>query len=194
MTSRGGFTLVELLFTLLISTIIGGSLVTVMLHQTQLAASQNRNIINQETLRETLEFLTDEIQLMGSGVDEPYLGTAAEAELAFVGDLNNDSVPDQVRYLYDAETQQLSRTLYSTNDNGQTWNEVSTDVLIENLQTCGFTYYGSNNTEPGTVDDVTSITIELALNSPDFATAFTMGRIAPQAMATRVTIRNRMFD
>jgi len=193
-TSRKGFSLMEMLVALAISAVVGGGIISLMIYQTQLTATQNRNIINQEALRETTHFLTDEILSMGSSVIQPYLNTASENELTYVGDLDNDAIPDMVRYLYDANSQQLSRTLYTTQDVGQTWDEISTDVLLDNLSQFGFTYYGANDIEPVTIDDVTSIKIELALNVANTSTALTSGRVAAQSMITRVTIRNRRLN
>jgi type II secretory pathway pseudopilin PulG len=188
---RGGFTLLETLLALSISVLVGGSIISLMIYQTQLTATQNRNILNQETVRETMHFMTEEILSMGSSVIEPYLDTAAADELTYVGDLDNDGNPDKVRYLYDANAQQLSRTLYSSTDQGQTWDEVSTDVLLDNLSQFSFTFYGANDIEPTGVDDVTSIKIELAQDTAGTTTALTNGRVASQSMMTRVTIRNR---
>jgi hypothetical protein len=189
--SRAGFTLIESLLALSISLLVGGSIVSLMIYQTQLSATQNRNIINQETVRETTHFMTEEILSMGSGVIEPYLSTAGADELTYVGDLENDSIPDKVRYVYDANNHQLSRILYTTEDAGQSWNEISTDVLLDGLSEFSFTYYGANDIEPATVDDITSIKIVMALDASDATTALTEGHVAQQAMMTRVTIRNR---
>jgi prepilin-type N-terminal cleavage/methylation domain-containing protein len=191
---RAGFSLVETLMATAISGIIGGALVMVLYQLTQLSTSQNRNMLNQESLRDTAHFIMEEILAMGNGSVEPYIADASAHQLTYIGDMDNDGTPDKVRFTYDTNSGQLTRTLYSTNDNGATWSTVSTDVLLDGMEDCSFTYYAAGNAAATGVTDVTSIKLALQLDPEAHTTAFTTGHISPQNLTTRVTIRNRMLQ
>ena len=74
-SSRSGFSLFELLVTVFITAVIAGAIVTLMNSQIQLSTTQNRNIINQENLRDAMEFMGDEISNAGSNAEEPFFTT-----------------------------------------------------------------------------------------------------------------------
>jgi prepilin-type N-terminal cleavage/methylation domain-containing protein len=188
-TPRKGFSLIELVISMGIGLIIAAGVMWMLTSQVQLTATQNRNIVNQERLRETLYFMTEEVRAMGSGVIEPYVSIATDVELEYVGDLDGDPLPDRVNYLID-ETD-LVRTVWNSNDGGLTWTEIGEDVLIDNVANGSFAYYAFGNAETDVVGDISSIDMALALDVSD-GTAFNEGRVAQQSMVSRVTIRNRL--
>lgn len=188
---RRGFSLVETLVALAISLIVGGGIITTLVVNMQVSAAQNRNMLNQDDVRETLAFMADEIRAMGNGAPEPVLLEATPTLIRFAADLDGNGVPDRVKY--ELSGAQLVRTLYTTADGGATWSVAATDVLLDDVSALTFTYYGYGNTTSPAINAVTSVGIQLALNVGATATALTQGKLAAQALATRATIRNRLF-
>src|SRR5688572_30092334 len=123
---RRGFSLVELLIVLAIGGIIGSAIVTSLLGQMQLSSTQNRTIINQQNLRETLDYMADEVSSIGAGVTEPFIDIADAQELRFVSDIDGDGDWNRVRYYLSAGV--LRRQLWSSSDGGGSWTAVSDDV------------------------------------------------------------------
>jgi type II secretory pathway pseudopilin PulG len=184
-----GFSLIEMLVAMFVSMVIGGAIITLFLGQMQFTASQNRNMVNQDNVRATMSFMADEIRSAGNGTVEPFLLTATSTALRFTADLDGDSVPDRVQY--EVSGPQLIRRLYTTADGGVTWTEVATDVLLDNVAECLFTYFGANNTTNPLINDITSVQVRLRLNVGATETGLTQGKLAAQAMVVRATIRNR---
>jgi Tfp pilus assembly protein PilW len=188
---RKGFSLIEMLFAFLIGMVIAGAIVSLVVSQIHLTATQNRNILNQESVRSTLRFVAEEIQLLGTAGDPPSLITAEASEMEFIGDFDGDSVPDKVNY--NASGSLLQRTYFTTADGGQTWTQVATDTLLDNVSSFGFYYFAKGNVAPVTADEITAVEIRLTLNVAQNTTAFTGNRIANQSMVSRVTLRNRLL-
>ncbi len=186
-----GFSLVELLTAMFIALVIGGAILSLLVGQMQFTASQNRNMINQEDLRSTLSFMADEIRTTGNGSAEPYILEATTTILHFETDLDGNGVPDRV--MYELAGTQLLRRLYATEDNGATWAEVATDVLLSDMRELLFTYYGPNNTIDPTIDAISAVQVRAALSVENTETALTQGKIAEQEMIVRATIRNRLI-
>lgn len=189
-----GFSLLEMLIALAIGLLVGGTIITVMQSQIQLSTSQNRNMLNQADLRDSIGFITEEIVTMGSGVVEPYVEVAESEELMYVGDLNNDDVWERIHYFYDSPSEELRRTLSQSSDEGATWTVIGTDVLAADISTINFAYFADNNQIPGTVDDITAVEVKMTMNVNANQTSFTGGRVGGQAMVGRMTIRNRKMD
>lgn len=187
---RRGFSLVELLVVAVISLVIGSAVIAALVNQTQITASQNRNVLNQENLRDSMRFMSDEILSLGSGVTEPFIFTALQNEFDFVGDVDGDGAEDRIDYTFSGS--QISRALYSTPDGGASWNLVRTDVVLDGVSDLSFTYFAFGDTLPTGVDDITSVEISITLDPNRFSTAMTTGKTADQGMASRVTLRNRL--
>jgi prepilin-type N-terminal cleavage/methylation domain-containing protein len=194
---RRGFSLVELLVSTAIALIIGSAVIMLLVQQTQLTATQNRNMINAETVRSVLTFMTDEISMMGNGVPEPIIVLANVDEFIFYSDIDNDGTTDRIRYF--RQGNELRRTLSTTND-GIVWNVVGTDVLIPHLLAGSdtplpglrFEYYGVNNsTTPATADEIRAVKIMIGLDTTQTTTAFTDNKVSQQNMVAYATIRNR---
>ena len=186
---RSGFSLIELIISVGIGLVIAAGVMWMLTSQVQLTATQNRNIINQELLRETLYFMTEEIRAMGSGVIEPYVTIATDVELEYVGDLDGDPLPDRVNYLIDEG--QLIRTVWNSNDDGLNWTEIGEDTLLDNVAGGEFLYFQFGNEETDVPADISSIEMGLILDV-SAGTAFNDNKVAPQSMVSRVTIRNRL--
>ncbi|MEZ5339403.1 MAG: prepilin-type N-terminal cleavage/methylation domain-containing protein [bacterium] len=192
--SRAGFSLVELMISLAIAAVVGVTIATVMQSQIMLSTTQNRNMLNQGDLRDCINFMTEEIVTMGSGVVEPYVEIAEPGELMYIGDLNNDEVWERIHYYYDASTQELRRDLDQSIDDGATWTVIGTDVIMENLDTIQFVYFADNNQVPLDEDEITAVEIKMTMDVENEQTAFTNGRVGGQAMVGRMTIRNRRMN
>jgi hypothetical protein len=178
-----------MLVAMFVAFVIGGAILTLLIGQMQFTASQNRNIINQDDVRATLAFMADEIRTAGDGCAEPFVLQATPTSFSFQSDLDGNGVPDRV--LYSEANGILVRTLSATADGGLTWSVVATDTLLSNISEFLFTYYGSNNTTLPAINDTTSVQMRMALDVTSTETALTQGKLYPQAMVMRATIRNR---
>ena len=184
-----GFSLVEMLVAMFVAFVIGGAILSLLIGQMQFTASQNRNIMNQDDVRTTLSFMADEIRTAGDGTIEPFVIEATPTTFHFQSDLDGNGIPDRV--LYSEANGQLVRTLYSTADGGLTWNEAANDILLNNISEFLFTYYGLNDTTLPALNEITSVQIRMAIDVSSTETALTVGKLYPQAMVMRATIRNR---
>lgn len=191
LVDRRGFSLFELLVTVLITTIIAGAIVSMLFSQIQLTTTQNRNVVNQQNLRDALEFMGDEISNAGSNSEEPFFTLAGSTEVEFVGDQDGDGSPDKVHYYVNGST--LYREIYTTADGGVTWDLQSTDEIINNVLNLTFSYYAYDNVAPLDTSEITSVKIELEINKDLNTTAYTSGKLASQAQMRRVTVRNRLL-
>ena len=191
---RSGFSLMEMLISMAIALIVGGTIITVMQSQIQLSTTQNRNMLNQADLRDAINFMTEEIVTMGSGVVEPYVQVAEPTELMYVGDINNDEIWEQIHYFYDAGSKEVRRTLSQSTNEGANWTEIGTDVMAEDIDSINFEYFSQNNQVPATEDEITAVEIKMTMDVNRNQTAFTGGRVGGQAMVGRMTIRNRKMD
>ncbi len=192
--SPAGYSLMELLVSLAIAAVVGGTIATVMQSQIQLSTTQNRNMLNQADLRDCINFMTEEIVTMGSGVVEPYIEVAEPTELRYVGDLNNDDVWERIHYFYDVDSLEVRRTLSQSTDAGANWTTIGTDVLMRNIGVINYTYFANNNQAPVTDDEITAVEIRMTMDVQADQTAFTGGRVGGQAMVGRMTIRNRKMN
>lgn len=193
-TLRRGFSLMETLVAIMISMLVAGSIVSLMVGQMRATSTLNRNMLNEQTLRDNLVYMTDEINSMGNNGEEPFMSEATVDQLEFSGDVDNDGDLDLVEYIYDEDAAELTRTLSSTDDGGATWDEVATDVLIPNVEEFEFTYFTTGNVESADVDLITAVQIRCKLDTAAGATEFNQGKIAVEEQVTRVTIRNRTLD
>ena len=83
---RRGVSLIELLMVVVIGSAISGAIISALMSQVQLSATQNRTMINSQNLRETLDYMADEVSHAGAGCTEPFIDTANTSELRFVAD------------------------------------------------------------------------------------------------------------
>lgn len=191
---RRGFSLIETLVVIVISMLVAGTIVTLMVGQMRTTSSLNRDMLNEQSLRDNMAYVMDELNAMGNNTAEPFMSEATESSIQFNGDVDNDGSVDQIEYVYDEDEGTLSRTLRSSSDGGSTWDDVSTDVLIPNIEELEFIYYTAGNTETDVVDDVTAVQMRVKLDEGAGATEFNNGRIAKEEQVSRVTIRNRTLD
>lgn len=184
-----GFSLVELLIATFVGAILAGGVITIMVSQLQLNASHNRNMANQQNMRDSVNYMLDEISLCGSNVPEPFVLVATATQFKFYGDVNGDQDWDELDYAYDGNG--LVRTFRTTADGGASWSEPVTDTLLQNVSDFAFTYYAAGNVETDVEDQISSIAVSLTLTSNASTTAFTSDRTRDYSMNSRVTLRNR---
>lgn len=186
---KRGFSLLELVVATFVGAILAGAVITVMVGQLQLNSSHNRNMANQQNMRDSVNYMLEEISLCGSNVSEPFITTATSTALTFIGDINGDGNWDEVSYSYEGSN--LMRSLRTSPDQGSNWNEVSTDTLLENVSMFSFSYFAEGNLATDQESEIHSIGIAVALGNDDTATAFTSGRTREYSMTGRITLRNR---
>ncbi len=183
-----GFSLVEVLISMAIGSLIAGGVVALLLSQAQLTATQNRNIINQENVRDVVHFITDEIALANTyDATEPVIA-ANDSEVSFFADIDGDNVTDTIAFYVD-ESSNLRRSFQSPANGGME----ADDIILRNVQSFTFTYYAADDAAPATIDEITSVELQLVLNTSG-GTTYTSGKQRPQSMVGRATIRNKLLN
>lgn len=186
-----GFSLLELLIATFVGAILAGGVITIMVSQLQLNASHNRNMANQQNMRDSINYMLDEISLCGCNVSEPFITTATESSFIFVGDVTGDGAWDEVNYSFDGAS--LQRTLRTSADQGSNWTEVSSDTLLDGLAAFSFAYFAPGNIETNIEAEISSVGIGLTLADDVASTAFTANRARSYSMTGRITLRNRQI-
>jgi len=186
-TRQAGFSLVEMLVTVAVSAVITGAIVTLMYSQIQLSSTQNRNMINQANVRDVIKFMVDEMQLAGTDDSSEPVLTADSTAFSFYADIDANGVVDEIDYYLTADNTLMRR--YTTDNGGTPF--VADDPLLNNVHVLQLTYYGEDEAVPANLAEITSVEVRLRLNTAAEETAFTSGRLAPQAMGGRATLRNK---
>jgi prepilin-type N-terminal cleavage/methylation domain-containing protein len=191
MKRKAGFSLVELLVVLVIGSLISGAVISALMSQVQLSATQNRTMINSQNLRETLDYMGDEISNIGAGTTEPFIDIANTSELRFTSDIDGNGSWNRMRYYLNGST--LRRQYWNSTNSGITWTQVADDVLLTGVSNLTFTYYQRGNTAPANNNQISMVQVAITQNAGQNATAFSTGRIATGRLTIRATIRNRML-
>jgi len=191
MMKRSGTSLVELLVVLVIGSVISGAIITALMSQVQLSATQNRTMINSQNLRETLDYMADEISNIGAGTAEPFIDTATSSELRFTSDIDGDGTWNRVRYYRSGTT--LRRTLWTSTNAGVSWTQTSDDVLLTGTSTVAFTYYQRGNTAPANNNAISMVQVAITQNALQDTSAFNQNKVPTGRLTIRATIRNRML-
>jgi prepilin-type N-terminal cleavage/methylation domain-containing protein len=188
---RRGVSLMELLIVVVIGSVICGAIVSALMSQVQLSATQNRTMINSQNLRESLDYMGDEISNIGAGTTEPFIDTATTSELRFTSDVDGDGTWNRVRYYLQGTT--LRRQFWNSTNAGTSWTEVADDALMTGVTALVFTYSQPGNTASTTNNDITLIQVALTQDPSVDTTAFNSNRVATGMMSIRATVRNRML-
>lgn len=190
--NRRGVSLIELLVVLVIGGVISGVIVGTLMGQMQITSTQNRTIINQQSIREVLEYMTEEITVAGAGVAEPYISTGETEDFRFVADIDGDGDWDRVRYWRTGTN--LLRELATSSDQGVNWTVVSSDIMLQGISTLQFTYLAHGNVAPVDLSEITSVEIRVTQDASHGTTRQTVGKVAQGRMVSRATIRNRLLS
>jgi Tfp pilus assembly protein PilW len=189
--TRRGTSLVELLVVLIIGSAISGAIISALMSQVQLSATQNRTMINSQNLRETLDYMSDEISNIGAGTTEPFIDTATTSELRFTSDIDGDGTWNRIRYYLSSGT--LRRTLWTSTNAGVSWTQTSDDVLLKGVSALTFTYAQRGNTAPANNNAISMVTVAITQNALQDTSAFNKNKVAQGRLTIRATIRNRML-
>ena len=198
---EGGFTLVEILVSLMLATLVAGVIAT--FNRFQLFSLQNQavQLDVQSTARAITDLLAREVRRAGLNAKPPFCGlTQARVDLIRIkADHNNDgsmSGPNEdISYRYDASRKSIERTDHTTN---------RTDVLVEGLETVLLTleYFDGNGTrlignlgneglDPGERTAVRRVRVTLVL--AEDAADPTSNQMFQARAATDIDLRNRFF-
>ncbi|MBN2083437.1 prepilin-type N-terminal cleavage/methylation domain-containing protein [bacterium] len=188
--ARRGFSLIELLITLAISAVIAGGIVSLMVSQMQLSTTQNRNMINQQTVRDVVKFMVEEIQLAGTlDGTEPVIIADYQA-FSFYADIDANGVTDRIDYYLDESNTLMRR--YSTDNSGTPF--IAEDPIMSNVYYINFSYFNIDDTMPANNSEINSVELKLELDISQGTGALTSSKLAQQAMVGRATLRNKMLD
>lgn len=180
--------LVELLVSIVIGMLVVGGVVSLMVSQMQLSTTQNRNILNQENVRDVVKFMVDEMQLAGTTDGSEPIIEADYTVCSFYADIDDNSVTDRID-LFLSEGTLMRR--YTTEVGGVPF--VAEDPLLNNVYNLQFTYFAAGNGIPVNNAEITSIEVRLQLDTSVESTSLTSGKLAPQALVGRATIRNKLL-
>ena len=189
--SRRGMTLIELLVVLVIGSVISGVIVTLLLGEVKLSATQNRTMINQQNLRESLDYMADEIASCGAGTTEPFISTAQAQQLQFISDIDGDGQWNRIKYYMNGTD--LKRTLWTSSNQGTSWTQVSDDKLLSGVSNLTFNYYQRGNSTTSNTALITMVEIKITQSAAYNTTGITSGDVATGRMSIKATIRNRML-
>jgi len=189
-TDRPGFSLIELLITIAISAVIAGGIVTLMVSQMQLSTTQNRNMINQQQVRDVVKFMVEEMQLAGTQDGTEPVITADYQAFSFYADIDANGVTDQIDYYLDENNTLMRR--YTTDNTGTPF--IAEDPLMANVYYLIFTYYNTDDAVPANNAEINSVEFKLELDITQGTGTLTESKLAPQALVGRATLRNKMLD
>jgi len=187
-SARKGYSLIEMLVALAIGTMIAGGVITLMVAQMQLTSTTNRNIINQENMREVVRFICDEIRLANTFDGSEPIVAADTAAMSFSADIDANGVTDLVEY-YMSDSTLMRR--YTTTVAGAPF--VAEDPILRDVGGISFTYYAIDDVAPANFAEITSVEVELQLDTTANQTALTGMKLTPQLLVGRATIRNKLI-
>ncbi|WP_027371583.1 PilW family protein [Desulfovermiculus halophilus] len=175
---RGGFTIVELLVTLVISGIVLGAVYNVFISNNKIYIKQNKLVKIEQRLRAAMSLLTHDIRMAGYGSeqnDTVGINKNASSEhkvmLSFFDEQENATMSYSY-YVYDSET-------YGDNALGRKKNNATVQPLMPNVRSFDIQYCNPENGCEGiakNLDNISYVTIYLAsyadnsqLNVPDLS-------------------------
>ena len=183
-----GFTLIEVLMALLITSIVTGSIFSLFSLMTRSFTSQEVTAQVQQQIRVGVDFIARDIRATGfdptGEADAGILG-ATPTSFQFTVDRDENGslleVDENITYTFNAAAGRLERT--DTNSG------FGTEVLVENVEVAdsGFTYLDGSSPPVATanLDDIRTIVIAMTVEEP-------AGRAAPvnRTLSARVSARN----
>lgn len=148
-----GFTLVEMVMVLAISTIVLAAMYSVFTIANKNFTTQNAAANVQQNLRSAIGLMARDIRLAGldpSGSDNFGIAYAAQTKIRFTidstsGSSNFNGIVDEANWeeiTYDFQGNQVMQTLYET----VTTSTADTAALISNITNLNFAYFDAENT------------------------------------------------
>ena len=206
--SKNGFTLVEMLMALAVSSIVMAAIYSVFTITNKNFTTQNVAANVQQNLRSAMGLMTRDIRLVGLdpiGTDSFGIGYASQAKIRFTqdsidsgtGEFNGEV--DEANFeevTYDRQDDQIRQTLYETKAATP-----DTAVLLSNIKELKFAYFDAANTDlidysltpPRVPDDklgdIRSVEVTITIEEP-------AGRDEPvsRTLIRKVKCRNLAFD
>lgn len=108
--------------------------------------------------------------------------------MSFHADIDGNNTSDFVEYYMSGSS--LMRR-YTTTTGGAPF--VAEDLILRNVQSVAFTYYALDDVAPADISAITSVEVALQLDTAAHTTAHTSGKLAPQVLVGRATIRNKLL-
>lgn len=185
---NSGFTLVELLATLLISGIVLGGIYSVFVSQQRAFAAQEQISEMSQNIRTAMDLMTREIRLAGyrtSGATFNGIFTAQASTIRILADLNQDGDTidnnEDITYSYDAATLQI-------------WRNSTSSPVADNITSVNFLYTlsdGSTSSTPSNPADIRMVNISITARTsyPDPGT----GQYRSITLTSDVTPPNLAF-
>jgi type IV pilus assembly protein PilW len=182
-----GFTLIEILITLLIAGVVMAAIFSIFVSSNQSYRTQDSVADAQQRVRVGIDFMVDDLRMAGlDPTDSGNFGfeTATGTKLRFTADVDLDGVVDntnleRVTYEYDAANQRLRRCLYE-GTGSESW-----QTLINDVSAVTFTYLDSSGAVAGTPADARSVLITLTAQGTNG-----QGGTFTRTLTTRVICRN----
>jgi len=186
--NQEGFTLIEILMALVITSIVVGAAYSLFSLMTRSFTSQEVTAAVQQQLRLGVDFITRDIRATGfdpTGETGAGVLTATATSFQFTADRDENGslaeLEEDVTYTFNAAAGRLERVDANS--------AFGTEVLIENVDVAnsGFSYFDDSSPPVATVnpDDIRTIIIAMTVVEP-------AGRAAPvrRTLSARVTARN----
>ncbi len=200
-TSQEGFSLIELLVTIVLSSIVMGAIYSVYRVQTRSMKVQENRMEAQQYARSVLDLMVREIRNVGyfpvgacsttpANSDGIITADAQSFQFVYDADADNDCAgPDEnIAYAYAAANKDITRAV----DGGAA--QVLTDGNATNLDLKYFQQDGTELTRPVTDSDlkktIKRVLISITVQSKDTGTEFGGGQINA-TMTSNVDLRNR---
>jgi prepilin-type N-terminal cleavage/methylation domain-containing protein len=188
--SEGGFTLVEMLTTMVLLGVVMTSAWMVFGSMNSMAAQTSSTSASSDEARRTLDILTSEIRqavepTQGAGV----FAQASPWSCSFYCDANRDNVPEKIGYSVTSgavyRTVQSSLTSAAPFDfSGPTQSRVYVSQLANTTGTPLFAYYDAGGAATTTLADISLARVTIAASSA------AGGVVAQTQMSTEVKIRS----
>ncbi len=194
-----GFTLVEMVMVLAISTIVLAAMYSVFTIANKNFTTQNAAANVQQNLRSAIGLMARDIRHAGldpSGSDNFGIAYASQSKIRFTKDSGAfNGMVDEANWeeiTYDFQGGQIMQTLYET----VTTSTADTAALISNIKEVKFKYYDSANNdlgEPGTDDDKLADirTVEILVTHWEPAGR---DKMVSRTLTRRVECRNLTFN
>ena len=203
---QAGFSFVEIMIAVLISTIVLFAIYLVYASNLTTAAWGNKKVELQQNARVALDMMEREIRM--AGYDPQNTGAAAiqstplnASDLIFTADVDGDNVTEKVQYTFNAASQTITRSLWRWNGTG--WTSISTNEVVADgvsslapshincdgtinptTTTAPFTYCDGNNKSTSTPASVRKITIAIT------ASGMAGNKLQTFSFASDVRLRN----
>jgi len=180
----GGFTLVELLAAILISSIAMAGIYSIFISQQRAFSAQEQIAEMNQNIRAAMDLMIREIRLAGyktSGTAFNGIAAAQLGTIRILADLNQDGDTlddkEDITYSYNADTLQILRNVNAVNS-----------PIAENITSLNFTYKDANNNATAILADIRKVTISITARTayPDPGT----GQYWTITLTSDVTPRN----